>query len=136
MTCTQWASGWLAFQRRVANAYPSLDLNFESLVTRRQKSHFPPTVLESLPPRLRLAPLLRLLLPLLRMTSKLLCIILIFFFYVGLQTRDIRDVVLNEYPIFYLLAIFLFLSFYNCFPDAALTSTNLDRWLSGLCLSS
>ena len=26
---TQWASGWLAFQRRVANAYPGLDLNFD-----------------------------------------------------------------------------------------------------------
>ena len=25
--CTQWASGWLAFQ--VANAYPGLDLNFD-----------------------------------------------------------------------------------------------------------
>ena len=27
--CTQWAFGWLAFQRRVANAYPGLDLNFD-----------------------------------------------------------------------------------------------------------
>ena len=27
--CTQWASGWLAFQRRAANAFPSLDLNFD-----------------------------------------------------------------------------------------------------------
>ena len=27
--CTQWASGWLAFQMRVANAYPGLDLNFD-----------------------------------------------------------------------------------------------------------
>ena len=27
--CTQWASGWLAFQRRVANTYPGLDLNFD-----------------------------------------------------------------------------------------------------------
>ena len=26
---TQWASGWLAFQRRVANAYPGLNLNFD-----------------------------------------------------------------------------------------------------------
>ena len=26
---TQWASGWLAFRRRVANAYSSLDLNFD-----------------------------------------------------------------------------------------------------------
>ena len=27
--CTQWASGCLAFQRRVANAYLGLDLNFD-----------------------------------------------------------------------------------------------------------
>ena len=27
--CTQWASGWLAFQRKATNAYPGLDLNFE-----------------------------------------------------------------------------------------------------------
>ena len=27
--CTQWDSGWLAFQRRVANTYPGLDLNFD-----------------------------------------------------------------------------------------------------------
>ena len=27
--CTQWDSRWLAFQRRVANAYPGLDLNFD-----------------------------------------------------------------------------------------------------------
>ena len=27
--CTQWAAEWLAFQRRDANAYPGLDLNFD-----------------------------------------------------------------------------------------------------------
>ena len=27
--CTQWASGWLAFQRKAANAYPDLDFNFD-----------------------------------------------------------------------------------------------------------
>ena len=27
--CTQWAFGWLAFHRRVADAYPGLDLNFD-----------------------------------------------------------------------------------------------------------
>ena len=26
---TQWASGWLAFQRKAANAYPGLDFNFD-----------------------------------------------------------------------------------------------------------
>ena len=28
-TCTQWASGWLAFRRKAANAYPGLDFNFD-----------------------------------------------------------------------------------------------------------
>ena len=27
--CTQWASGWLALQRKTANAYPGLNLNFD-----------------------------------------------------------------------------------------------------------
>ena len=27
--CTQWTSRWLAFKKRVANAYPGLDLNFD-----------------------------------------------------------------------------------------------------------
>ena len=27
--CTQWASRWLAFQRKAANAYLGLDLNFD-----------------------------------------------------------------------------------------------------------
>ena len=27
--CTQWAFGWLAFQRKAAKAYPGLDLNFD-----------------------------------------------------------------------------------------------------------
>ena len=26
--CTQWASRWLTFQRKAANAYPGLDFNF------------------------------------------------------------------------------------------------------------
>ena len=27
--CTQWASGWLAFQKKAASAYPNLDFNFD-----------------------------------------------------------------------------------------------------------
>ena len=27
--CTQWASGWLAFQRKASRAFPSLDLNIQ-----------------------------------------------------------------------------------------------------------
>ena len=111
-------------------------LTLISLVTRRQKSPFPPTVLESQTPRLRPASLLRLLLPLLCLTPELLYINLLFFiFYVGLRTPDICDVVLNEYPIFYLIAFF-FLFFCNCFPDATLSSADVDQWLHGLCLSS
>ena len=26
---TQWASGWLAFRQKAANAYPGLDFNFD-----------------------------------------------------------------------------------------------------------
>ena len=29
--CTQWAFGWLAFKRKVADAYSALDLNFDIL---------------------------------------------------------------------------------------------------------
>ena len=29
--CTQWASRWLAFQRKAANAYQGLDFNFDIL---------------------------------------------------------------------------------------------------------
>ena len=28
--CTQWAFGWLAFQRKAANVYPGLDFNFDT----------------------------------------------------------------------------------------------------------
>ena len=27
--CTLWASGWLAFRRRAAKAFPGLDFNFQ-----------------------------------------------------------------------------------------------------------
>ena len=38
--CTQWASGWLAFQRRVANAYPGLDLNFDIPIDEEAEESF------------------------------------------------------------------------------------------------
>ena len=62
-------------------------LTLISLVTRRQKSLFPPTVLESQTPRLRSAPFLRLLLSLLCMTPELLCTILLVFFLLGFEPR-------------------------------------------------
>ena len=27
--CTQWASGWLAFQHRASRAFPDLEFNFQ-----------------------------------------------------------------------------------------------------------
>ena len=27
--CTKWVSGWLAFQKKAANAYPGMDFNFD-----------------------------------------------------------------------------------------------------------
>ena len=45
--CTHWASGWLAFWRRVANAYPGLNLNFDIPSDEEAEESFPPTVLES-----------------------------------------------------------------------------------------
>ena len=107
-------------------------LTLISLVTRRQKCPFPLTGLESQTPWLRFTPLLPLLLLLLPRMPELLCIILLVFFFVGLQTPDIRDVVLNEYFIFYLITSI----FFNYVPDAALSSTDVDWWLYGLCLSS
>ena len=98
----------LSFRGRLLVPTRAWTLTSISLVTRRRKSPFPQTVLESQTPRLRPAPLLRLLLPLL--TSELLHIAL-FFFYAGLRTRDICNVVLNEYPIFYLITFTLFFFF-------------------------
>ena len=101
-------------------------LTLISLMTRRQKSPFLPTVLESQTPRLMPTPLPRLLLPLL--TSELLHIALLFFFfffYVGLRTSDICDVVLNEYFIFYLIAPIFFVTVFMMLLFSLLT------WISG-----
>ena len=111
-------------------------LTLISLVTRRWKSPFPPTILESQTPQLRSAPLLRLLLPLLRQTPKLLCIILLFFL-LGFEPRIyLMSFLMNtsfsipSSPSFF----FLFFSYY--FPDAALSSNVVDRRLYGPFLSS
>ena len=40
-TCTQWASGWLAFQRKAASAYPGLDLNFDILSDEKAEESLP-----------------------------------------------------------------------------------------------
>ena len=38
--CTQWASGWLVFQRRVADAYSGLDLNFDIPIDKAAEDSF------------------------------------------------------------------------------------------------
>ena len=110
-------------------------LTLISLATRRQKNPFPPTALESLPPRLRSASPLRLLLliPCL-VLSLLVQFCLFFFFTLGFEPQiyviPLWALKLNEYPIFYLLDFFIF--FYNCIPYAASAGDDLDQWLYGL----
>ena len=115
----------LPFRGRLLMPTLAWTLTLISLVTRRRKSPFPQTVLESQTPRRKPAPLLLLLLPLLtseffHMASLVclfvcVCVFFFFFFYVGLRTRDICNVILNEYPIFYLIVFTP-----NCVPCAAL----------------
>ena len=38
--CTLWASGWLAFRRKAAKAFPGFDFIFKFLMTRRRKNPF------------------------------------------------------------------------------------------------
>ena len=76
--CKQWASGWLAFQRRVANAYPGLDLHFDIPSDEEAEKSFSAAPM-SHPPRLRPAPLPHLLLLTPRLTSEPSCTILLVF---------------------------------------------------------
>ena len=82
--------------------------------TRRQKSPFPLTALDSQPPRLRPAPLLHLLLLIPRLTTEPPCeILLVFFFFTlgfepGIYVMPFLALKLNGYPIFYLLALPIF----------------------------
>ena len=64
-------------------------LTLISLVTKRKKSPFLPTALESQPPRLRPAPLFRLLLLISRLMSEPPCVFLFafFFFMLGSEPR-------------------------------------------------
>ena len=107
-------------------------LTLISLVTRRRKCPFLLTVLESQTPRLRSAPLLRLLLPLLRRTPKLLCIIL-FVFFLGFEPRIYVMSFLMNTSFSISSSIFFFC---YCFSDDAFSSAVVDRWLYGPCLSS
>ena len=40
--CTQWASGWLTFQKKAASAYPDLDFNFDVLSDEEAEGFFSP----------------------------------------------------------------------------------------------
>ena len=40
--CTQWASGWLAFQKKAASAYPDLDFNFDIPSDKEAEGSFSP----------------------------------------------------------------------------------------------
>ena len=109
----------LPFRGRLLMPNRAWILTLISLVTRRQRSPFSPTVLESQTPQLMPAPLPCLLLPLL--TSDILHIALLVFVFVfvffcfgGLRTPDTCDVVLNEYPIFYPLTSFYCFSNLSC----------------------
>ena len=105
----------------------SWTLTLISPTMRRQKSPFPLTALESRPPQLRPAPLLRLLLLILHPTSEPPCTILHFFFTLGSEPRiyvmSFGALKLNEYLIFYLVFFF-----HNCIPYAPLHELT---WIGG-----
>ena len=65
--CTQWASGWLAFQRKAANVYPGLDFNFDIPSDEEAEESLSADYLENqvllLKPTPPLHPLLLLLMP-------------------------------------------------------------------------
>ena len=79
--CTQWAVGWLAFQRRVVNAYPGLDLNFDIPSDEEAEESFYADCFREPTARLRSAPLFLFLLLIPRLTSEPPCTILLFFFF-------------------------------------------------------
>ena len=78
--CTQWASEWLAFQRRVANAYPGLDLNFDIPSDEEEEESFFADCSGELAASAEVPPLLHLLLLILRLMTEPPCTILLVFF--------------------------------------------------------
>ena len=107
-------------------------LTLISPATWRQKNPFPPTALESQPPWMRPAPLLRLLLLIPRLTFEPPCTILLvfflFFFVLFFLTLGSEPRIyvmpswalkLNEYPIFFLLAFSPNRAPYAALPELA-----------------
>ena len=109
--CTQWASGWLAFQRKVANAYLGLDLTSTFLATRRRKSPSPQIILENQILPLRPTPLLHpLLLPLMSDLPHIpsLSFLSFFFFFLGLGPRTyISFFLMNIHFLFHHFRLYL-----------------------------
>ena len=55
--CTPWATGWLAFQKKAASAYPDLDFNFDIPSDEEAEGSFCPNYSgESNPPAEALSP--------------------------------------------------------------------------------
>ena len=105
-------------------------LTLISLVTRRRKSPFSPVVLESQTPQLKSAPLLHLLLPLLRRTPELLCIILLFFL-LGFEPR-IYVMSFSMNTSFYISSHFFFFFCFSSFVTAFLMLLfPLLSWIGG-----
>ena len=77
---TQWASVWLAFQRRVANAYPGLDLNFDISNDEEEEESFSADCSGEPAAPTEARSLLRLLIITPRLTSEPPCTILLVFF--------------------------------------------------------
>ena len=119
--------GGLPFRGRLLMPTRAWTLTSISLATRRRKSPFPLTILECQTPRLRPAPLLRLLLPLL--TSELLRISLlvclfVFSFTLGSEPEIyVTSFSMNtSFSTSSLLPFFFFL--YKCVPRVALPELN------------
>ena len=116
---TQWASGWLAFQRKAANAYPGLDFNFDIPSDEEAEESFstdysgePDTPAEAHSPSSPSALTSNILSP--AHIFACLLLLLFFFFFVYLGTQDICSLFLNEYsfcisplsPLLVLFALF------------------------------
>ena len=103
--CTQWASGWLAFQRRVSNAYPGLDLNFDIPNDEEVEESFSANCSGKPAAPAKVRSLLHLLLTTPRLMSEPPCFLSTLGFEPGIYVMSFLALVLNEYPIFYLLAL-------------------------------
>ena len=111
-TCTQWASRWLAFQRRVADAYPGLDLNFDIPSDEEAEESFsadcsrePTSLVEVCSPSSPYAPN-----PAPDVCASLYhsaCFLSTLGFGPGIYVTSFLALILDEYPIFHFFALLL-----------------------------